>query len=145
MWDYYDDADEYISPKFSDKSSYTPYYLVLPIRVGYKLGINEKLTVNFAIGPSVGVGLWGKGHVKTYDESSNSELTSSTNLSNIFDTSKSGYMSSSRFEYGASVKAGVEIKRHYTIGIEYNLKHVAGKYKVISNLDVFSLNIGYKF
>lgn len=144
-WDNYNATGDYVSPRFQDITSYNPYYLALPIRIGYRLNIAENAKVIFAAGPSIGIGLWGKGSFESYDMSSGAELLTEEKTTNIFDASEIGYLSSSRFEYGASIKVGVELKRHFAISAEYDFKHISGQYKTLNNLDILSINFGYKF
>lgn len=145
-WDYYYPTGGAEPPKYNDKGSYTPYYLVLPIRAGYGLALNPNVRISFAIGPSIGVGLFGKGNVKSVDYSSESmPAVSHHTISNVFDKGNPWCLSSSRFEAGANARVELELRQHYAIGVEYDIKHICGGYKANGNVGMLSFNLGYRF
>lgn len=123
-------------------SDYTPYYLTLPVRAGYKLSLRPDATLSLSAGPAIGVGLFGKGKISTID---NGQTLPGINTNSIFSNGNNACFSSSRFEYGASIRLGLELKKHYTLGAEYNIFHIAGDKSAIDNINIFSINIGYKF
>lgn len=123
-------------------SDFTPYYLTLPVRAGYKLSLRPNATLSLSAGPAIGVGLFGKGKISTID---NGQTLSSINTNSIFSNGSNACFSSSRFEYGASIRLGLELKKHYTLGAEYNIFHIAGDKSAIDNINIYSINIGYKF
>lgn len=45
--------------------SYTPYYLTLPVRIGYRMSIAGDMKVTVGVGPMIGAGLFGRGHVRS--------------------------------------------------------------------------------
>lgn len=144
--DYTSPSDDYLSPRYNDKGSYTPYYLVLPLRVGYGMTLNSNARLSFAIGPSIGVGLFGKGRITTFDYSAaTTPVKTEYTIDNVFNTSDKGSLSNSRFEFGGNVRIELELRRHYTIGLDCDIKHLTGDNKALKNIGVLSLNLGYKF
>ncbi len=146
-WDNYaTPSDDYLSPRYNDKGAYTPYYLVLPIRVGYGLALNSNTRLSFAIGPSLGIGLFGNGQIITFDHSKNSNsVKAKYRIDNVFNSSDKGCLSNSRFEFGGNVRVELELRQHYTIGLDYDIKHLTGDYKALANIGILSLNLGYRF
>lgn len=118
-------------------SDYTPYYLAIPLRAGYKFTLRPDATISLSAGPMVGIGMFGKGNI------SMNGRTAKTN--GIFNTANEACFSSSRFEYGADIRLGLELKNHYTVGLGYNILHIAGNKTAVDNMNIFAINIGYKF
>lgn len=145
LWgEYQDGTNDYVSPDHKDTGNFTPYYLTLPVRAGYKFNISNNTKLSFAVGPMIGVGLFGKGNIKSENLSTKSTAVD-TKTNSIFSTTEAACFASSRLEYGANVKAALEFNSHYTVGVEYSIMHIPGTYKVVKNIGTASLNIGYKF
>lgn len=123
-------------------SDFTPYYLVLPVRAGYKLSLRRGTTISLSVGPTIGIGLFGKGTISAID---NRQTPHAINTNSIFSSGSNACLSSSRFEYGANIRLGLELNMHYTLGAEYSIFHIAGNKTTIDNINVFSINLGYKF
>lgn len=104
----------------------TPYYLTLPVRAGYKFAISNNSKLSVAVGPMVGLGLFG---CSSYHDA---------NIQNHFTNT---FSDGNRMEYGANARLGLELSKHYQIGLEYSLLNTQ-KY---DNMGVFSVNFGYKF
>jgi len=47
-----------------------------------------------------------------------------TKTNSIFSTTEAACFASSRFEYGANIKAALEFNSHYTVGVEYSIMHI---------------------
>ena len=143
---YYDTPNS--APEYYVERDYTPYYLTLPVRVGYSFGAsNVKLSV--AAGPIIGLGLWGKGHAKqvsyvTAEQPGKPVVTYDGKLGNISKDVPYGY-ATSRFEYGANLRIAATIADHYRIGAEYSILHIPGLDKSVDNVNIYSINIGYVF
>lgn len=123
-------------------SDYTPYYLAIPIRAGYKFTLRPGAVLSLSAGPMIGIGLFGKGNIDVNDSTSATKLLKTNG---IFNTANEAYFSSSRFEYGADIRLGLELKNHYTLGLNYNILHIAGNKTAVDNMNIFAINIGYKF
>lgn len=127
-------------------ASYTPYYLTLPVRIGYGFRITDDMRLSVAAGSMIGVGLFGRGKVNTSTTGAPGTTTHDEyKITNLFDSKKPYFFSSSRFEYGANIKVALEVKSHYTVGADYSILHIAGDKKAVDNIGIFSINIGYKF
>lgn len=121
------------------------YYLEIPIHIGYKYIINEKIAVYGDVGPYIAFGLFGKTKATAI-----SDLTEKTNT---FDDVK-------RFDLGAGFKIGAEFMKKYTFSIGYDWGFIDG-YKGESGynedgvyeIDVtpsmkhknFTISLGYRF
>lgn len=123
-------------------SSYTPYYLTLPVRAGYKFAVSSDVTASLAVGPAIGVGLSGKSSINF---TGFSEPVEGVDTHRIFSSKSAGCFSSSRMEYGLNVKLCLEFKKHYTLGAEYSIYHIPGNISAVDNINLFSINAGYKF
>lgn len=91
----------------------TPYYLNIPIHLGYKFKVNDNLSIFVNAGPYFNIGMFGKMNCTTTHLGSKIETQVSSN--NIF---KDGL--SPRFDWGIGFRAGVEIARHTQIAIGYD-------------------------
>lgn len=131
---------------FFDKKSYTPYYLTLPVRFGYKCNIVKSLDLSLAVGPMIGLGAFGSGRVSStyYDETNLPTEILNQKVDGIFGNERYKF-SSSRFQYGANIKAGLTYLTHYRLSAEYNIIHIPGDYKTIDNISLFSISLGYIF
>lgn len=122
---------------YSVSESYTPYYITLPVRAKYTFGLSPMVKMSVAVGPMIGVGLFGK--------SQNFRDGIEYKSSNVFNASKWEYMSDSRFEYGANAKVGFEFLQNYLVSAEYSLLHIDGNLTAVDNMGIFSINLGYRF
>lgn len=125
------------------RSTYTPYFFNLPVRAGFVFNPAKNFALSIEIGPMIGIGLWGRGNERISSFKDQDIYRSS----NVFNKNKWPYYSSSRFEYGVSSRIGLEVKSHYTVGLEYDLTHNNGEMGNMSgkSFGTFSINIGYKF
>lgn len=126
-------------------SEYKPYYLTLPIRIGYRLGLTQDLDLLIGAGPTIGLGLFGKGTARHIPQSESPSPITTYKSNNVFDSNSEAPFSSSRFEYGANAKITFVLSRHYAIGINYSLMHIAGEKAAIDNVGILSVDIGYTF
>ena len=91
----------------------TPYYLNIPIHLGYKFKVSDNLSIFVNAGPYFNIGMLGKMKYTTTYPDGKTETGISSN--NIF---KDGL--SPRFDWGIGFRAGVEIARHTQIAIGYD-------------------------
>jgi len=91
-----------------ESSKYNPYYLEVPIRIGYKYAVNDKFSILGNCGPYIGYGIMGK-----VEEVSDGV----THRYDIF----SNYLN--RFDYGLGFRVGVELKQkiQVTAGYDFGL------------------------
>ena len=91
----------------------TPYYLHIPIHLGYKLKVGKNVSLFLDAGPHFNVGLFGQ--MKQISSRLGEADVVKTVSSNVF---KDGTMP--RFDWGAGFRAGVEIARHVQVAIGYD-------------------------
>lgn len=142
---YYNDVEKHGSRVVAD---FTPYYLTLPVRIGVNFSLSESVKAFAAVGPMIGVGLFGTGSTKHFSNvtpGSDGDLTGEGKLDNVFKNRYDGCFTTSRFEYGANLNVGIEFQSHYRLGFEYSLIHIPGDVKSIDNMNIYSINIGYVF
>lgn len=122
----------------------TPYYLNLPLRIGYKMNLNNT-SLSFAAGPYVGVGLFGSGeHSYQYLKKGEKEyrLTPGPSGINLFGTDVLN-----RYETGVSLRLGAEFLKHYRLSAEYNLQlnKMMKNQPIKEHHQTLSVNLGYMF
>ena len=91
----------------------TPYYLHLPIHLGYKLKVGRNVSLFLDAGPYFNVGLFGQ--MKQIASLPGEPDIVTVSSHNMF---KEGVMPS--FDWGVGFRAGVEIARHVQIAIGYD-------------------------
>ena len=95
---------------------YNPWYLEIPIHLGYKYEINEKFSVFGKFGPYFAFGLFGKAKAKTLDWDDDSwDTVSKDEKIKIF-----GDGGLKRFDFGLGIHAGVEFQKKYQLSIGYD-------------------------
>lgn len=126
-----------------DKVSATPYYLELPVRVGYKFGITDGCKLFVAAGPYVGVGLWGSGKwlMEHQNEPGGAVERSHGKIGNVYDS----YMR--RMAYGANARVGVEFGGHLQVSLGYDLQLNSYRHSRHGedHNQVMGINVGWKF
>lgn len=91
----------------------TPYYLNIPIHLGYKFKVGDNVSLFVNVGPHFNIGMFGKTrYTTTYNGSKIEEGISSNN---VF---KEGMIP--RFDWGVGFRIGAEIARHTQISIGYD-------------------------
>lgn len=138
-------GDKYISNdpdyKWGVQYCYTPYYATLPIRLGYKKKFTPNIVASLSGGPLWGFGLFGRGTVR---EGEPGDMRA-YHTNGIFNADDSDCFSSSRYEYGLSIRFALEHKQHYIYYVEYILNHIEGKLAIVKDVSQLSFNFGYKF
>lgn len=88
-------------------------FLDIPIHLGYRYAINDKISVFGEVGPYFAIGLFGKTKVvEAYIEGPESVEQTETKV-NTFDEIK-------RFDVGAGLKFGIEFNQKYSFAIGYD-------------------------
>lgn len=87
-----------------------PYYLEIPVHLGYKYEANENLSVFGSAGPYFAIGLFGK-----YDVDATS-VGAGSDSGDFF-----GDDGFKRFDIGLGLKGGIEIKKTVQISLGYDL------------------------
>ena len=113
-----------------------PYFLELPIHIGYKFNLGEKTKLFVSGGPFLSYGLFGDSHYT-------SEIAGNKTKHKIGDTFKEKQQD--RFDWGLGASVGIEFCRNYQISASYN--HSFKKFNKDSEAKnrVLSLNLTYMF
>lgn len=92
--------------------NFNPYYLEVPVHIGYKYAVNESFSLFGSAGPYLAIGLFGNasGKVNTGDD-----VESSEGSEPIF-----GEGALKRFDFGLGLKAGAEFNQKFQISIGYD-------------------------
>ena len=120
---------------------FNPYYLEVPIRVGYKYAVNDDFSLFGSVGPYMAVGLFGKAKLKVDGDIADiAELGDNSMSEDIF-----GDDGLKRFDFGLGLKAGVEFSKKYQVAISYDF----GLVEVAKDLGMKNRNLmislGYMF
>lgn len=118
-----------------------PYYLEVPVHVGYKYAVNDDFALFGSVGPYIAVGLFGKAKAKVDGNIADlGELGTNSASENIF-----GDDGLKRFDFGLGLKAGVEFSKKYQVAISYDF----GLVEVAKDLGMknrnLMLSLGYMF
>jgi hypothetical protein len=140
---------EYGPYEFEEHKSYhwvgSPYYLKIPLHVGYKWSIGNDRTVYVNAGPYVSFGIFG--NLKTEIAQGGTTAKTETTNHNIFENgAPAGDAKQGRFDYGLGASIGTDITEHLqiSIGYDHGFKHLyQGWYH--STMNMYSLSIAYMF
>lgn len=117
------------------------YYLEVPIHIGYKYAVSEKIKILAGVGPYFAIGLSGKSE---FDGSGNISGIDNPYDGNLF---KNGIYK--RFDFGVGAKAGIETNRNIQVFIGYELSLMSPtkeRWKTLSPKDrTFSISVAYLF
>ena len=126
------------------KDKYRPMYLQIPVLGSFRADVSQSVNVQVNVGPHFAFGLGGK---EVYDDGE------TTVKSPFFGKSSENedHFGAKRFDFGLTFGAGVTIKKHYYVGIAYDLGLVNmaiekewGKEAKFHNRN-FSIQVGYNF
>lgn len=120
---------------------FNPYYLEVPVHVGYKYAVNDDFALFGNVGPYIAVGLFGKAKAKVDGNIADlGELGTNSASEDIF-----GDDGLKRFDFGLGLKAGVEFSKKYQLAISYDF----GLIEVAKDLGMknrnLMLSLGYMF
>lgn len=90
----------------------TPYYLSIPVHVGYKFRCSDKLKLFVSAGPYAGIGLFCK---ETLTSTLAGKSTTSTVSNNIFADNVH-----ERFDWGLGCRLGAELYGHWQLSVGYD-------------------------
>ena len=86
---------------------FNPYYLEIPVHVGYKYAVNENFALFGSVGPYLAVGLFGK-----------AKLSIGNAIGDWADIE--GMDGFKRYDLGLGLKAGVEFNKKYQVALSYD-------------------------
>lgn len=93
-----------------------PYYLEVPVHIGYKYAVNDDFALFGSAGPYIAVGLFGKAKAKVDGDLVDlGEFGGNSMSEDIF-----GDDGLKRFDFGLGLKAGVEFSKKYQVAISYD-------------------------
>ena len=107
-------------PSLGYTSSYkcTPYYLNIPVHIGYKFSVGQNVSLFIKAGPYFNIGLFGKA-TETIAPDKGAAMTKKT--ANVFSDKMLN-----RFDWGLGFRAGMEIAHHvqFSIGYDWGMKNI---------------------
>lgn len=111
-----------------------PYYLSIPVHVGYKFAVADNVKLSLSAGPKFDIGLFGKYNTKVLNQATDYH-------GNVF---SDNYFN--RFDVALGAKVGVELFNHYQVGIGYNwgLKNIVKNGPDAKNRQL-QVTLGYMF
>lgn len=111
-----------------------PYYLSIPVHVGYKFAVADNVKLSLSAGPKFDIGLFGKHNTKVLNQATDYH-------GNVF---SDNYFN--RFDVALGAKVGVELFEHYQVGIGYNwgLKSIVKNGPDTKNRQL-QVTLGYMF
>lgn len=92
-----------------------PYYLEIPIHMGYKHAVTENISLFGNFGPYFAIGLFGKMKATDYSIDNMGGFTHLYDSANAF-----GDNALKRFDFGLGLKAGIEFCQKYQFSIGYD-------------------------
>ena len=133
----------YLNKNINISSKATPYYLEIPVHVGYKLPVAKNVKIFGEAGPYIGIGLFGSGSsiVEQYDEGFKNLIESKK-----YDNGNPFKNNQKRFDWGLGGNIGVELFNHYqlSVGYDWGLKEILGKNTSMKN-KTFMISASYLF
>lgn len=123
-------------------------YIQLPVLARFDWQVSKDVRLHLAVGPYLAVGLGGKTTYGVSDYSLEGKLPYNKEISyNPFNPCQ-GYAVAPRFDWGATIEAGIEVKRvafkvGYDLGVDKQYKGYA--YNIGLNYHTASFTLGYTF
>lgn len=124
---------------FTAEYKCTPYYLNIPVHIGYKFSVGRNVSLFVNAGPYFNIGLFGKAK-ETITPDKGTATTKET-AGNVFSDKMLN-----RFDWGLGFRAGTEIARHVqlSIGYDWGMKNV-NKVGVDNKNRTFVASCAYMF
>lgn len=118
-----------------------PYFLNIPIHIGYKFSLGHNTALFAHVGPYIGIGLFGKNKLVTETEAG--KKTTTTLADNVFSDKQA-----ERFDWGIGGKVGIEFAKHVqlAVGYDWGLKNLKTSSNPVDFKNkVFSVSCAYMF
>lgn len=90
----------------------TPYYLNIPVHIGYKFHCSDNLKLFASVGPYANIGLFGK---ETMSATLKEVSTTTTASNNVF-----ADKAQERFDRGLGFRVGAELYDHWQLSVGYD-------------------------
>lgn len=110
-----------------------PYYLEIPVHVGYKYAVNDDFTLFANAGPYVAIGLFGKAKM-------GGDLIESSESADVF-----GDDGFKRFDLGLGLKAGMEFSKKYQVSVGYDFGFIKTDSELGCKNRNFMISLGLMF
>jgi hypothetical protein len=144
-------SDWYVDPANTNaRTQYdaVPFYLSIPIHIGYKISIYEDMSFFGTVGPYFAFGLWGK--MKSTTETTTIGADGKTEVKTSFGTAADNVFAdhqAARFDIGLGIKVGVEFIQHIQIAASYDfgLKNTMSVHPLGGKNKTFRLSYTYLF
>jgi len=135
----------------TEKTKLHPFYMQIPVLASFRADVSRSVNVQVNVGPHLAVGLGGKEKYE-YTDPDGTEKSDCP----FFGESEENkaHFGAKRFDFGLSFGAGVTIKKHYYVGIQYDLglvnMAITGENKDWSDGTKlrngnFAIQVGYNF
>lgn len=125
---------------YSSKTENKPYFLNLPVHIGYKFNVGDNMNLFVNAGPYIGIGLWGNQKQRLSNaEDKKVEMSSGDVFKNEI---------TKRFDWGAGFNAGIEFARHYQLsaGYDWGFENLKGSKSILDNKHrIFKITASYMF
>lgn len=107
------------SSGYTSDNKCTPYYLNIPLHIGYKFSVGRNVSLFVNAGPYFNIGLFGK--TKETITPDKGTATTKETAGNVFSDKMLN-----RFDWGLGFRAGTEIARHVqlSIGYDWGMKNI---------------------
>ena len=104
---------------------FNPYYLEIPVHVGYKYAVNENFALFGSVGPYLAVGLFRKDKLSIGNAIGDwADIEGMESVGGLEGKSVSedifGDDGFKRFDFGLGLKAGVEFNKKYQVALSYD-------------------------
>lgn len=145
------DSYSYSESGYSEKETmkYNASYLQIPVLGSFRADISRSVNLQLNVGPHVAFGLGGQCRYEYSDSDGYSESFKYPTFGES--TEEEEHFGVKRFDFGLTFGVGVTFKRHYYLGVQYDLGLVNtaiekewGKEAKLHNRN-FSIQLGYNF
>lgn len=128
---------------------FNPYYLEVPVHIGYKYAVNDDFALFGSVGPYIAVGLFGKAKFNMGSAIGDLSGMEGIEVEGMEGKSLSedifGDDGFKRFDLGLGLKAGVEFSRKYQVAISYDFGLVDVQKDLGMKNRNLMLSLGYMF
>ncbi|NDV70366.1 porin family protein [Dysgonomonas sp. 25] len=142
-------ASDYVGGDPDFTHTFNQFYLELPLYAAYKVGVSNQMDLILGAGPYFAYGLGGKTKQKL-NSGFWSDGTSKREWNTFGHSDSSHGESLKRFDFGAGIKADLEYKNRYVLGIGFSSSIIniarKGGYRDLKYRNFnMAISLGYKF
>ena len=123
------------------ESKANPYYLNIPVHVGYQWKCGSQMKLFAGVGPYLNVGLFGKINTTATNGTIQTEKKQKVSLNYFSDDEMN------RVDWGVGLNAGIELARHYQValGYDWGMSDIMSSDNYDYRNRTFTLTLGYLF